>query len=142
MNKLRFILIVPLLLLWACSSKQSDYEKIESFVLKNSEIKQLANFNQVVVISSGGECLNCNLKFSRIMAKRIDDPKNIFIVSDNGSNIDISQYLDSKRKNIILDPRNNFGKLKLTNGSTLITIHNGKILKKIPINSTTLSRFK
>jgi hypothetical protein len=122
---------------------KTSYEKLEQFCINHSTLKDLKDYNSVVVINDKTQCLNCTNMFAKSMAKRLDkNEKILFIISDNGARVDISNYIDKKRKNVIFDYQNDFDKLGIANGSAFIDLKNRKIIATTVINAQNVRDFK
>lgn len=144
MNRCITLLMTSLFLLVSCTQKpKTEYEKLEQFCATHSTIKNLTGYSSVVLINDKTECLNCTNMFAKAMAKRLDkNEKIVFIISDNGVMVDISDYIDKKRKNVIFDFQNDFDKLGIANGSAFIDLKDKKIVSKTIINSQNISHYE
>jgi hypothetical protein len=87
MNKYLFFFILTILLSASCKqAPKTAYEKLEQFCIDHSTLKNLKDYNSVVVINDKTQCLNCTNMFAKAMAKRLDkNEKMLFIISDNGA---------------------------------------------------------
>lgn len=112
------------LFLTSCN-QQNDYKKIATFLeMKN---KNLADYKQLIVINTLGDCLNCNNTFSLEMSVYLEQDSTLFVVSTPGSKIDISPYITKTSSNILLDFREEFNKLNIINHSSILKFKGNKI---------------
>lgn len=144
MNKYLHLALIFLFTLASCKQQpKTDYEKLEQFCLNHSTIKSLSDYNSIVVINDKTQCLNCTNVFAKSMAKRLDkNEKILFIVSDNGAMVDISDYIDKKRENVIFDFQNEFDRLRIANGSAFIDIKGKKIISTTIINAQNVKDYE
>jgi len=144
MSKQIFFFTLTILLFTSCKqAPKTSYEKLEQFCIDHSTLKNLKDYNSVVVINDKTQCLNCTNMFAKAMAKRLDkNEKIVFIISDNGAMVDISDYIDKKRKNIVFDYQNDFDKLGIANGSAFIDLKDRKITSITVINAQNVGDFK
>lgn len=141
MNK--YIIFILLVIFMISCKPKTDYEKLEQFCTSHSAIKNLSDFNSVVIINDKTDCLNCTNKFAKAMSKRLENNQGLlFIISDNGAMVDISDYIDKKRDNVILDFTNEFDKLNIVNGSAIIDVKDEKIISKTIINAQNVDKIK
>lgn len=138
MNK-RYLFLILLFLLGCTPKHKSKYQKIEDFVIHHSSNKSLADYSTLVIINAKEiKCIACDNAFSVFMSKKVQNPKVLFIVSDDGATIDISGFLDQKRPNIILDRHEEFAKLNIVNGCSILHLNNHKIVDSIEVNYKTI----
>lgn len=137
-NKRLIFLFV--LLMSSCSSPDI-YEQIEVFYgqFKTGSLDQ---YNRIIVINEDGTCLNCNNLFAKNQAGNLSGDSVLFIVSGYGTKVDISAYVDKNAPNLILDPENEFGKLNLQKGCSIINLENKKIKRITPINVQNVQQLK
>ncbi|WP_343603703.1 hypothetical protein [Fluviicola sp.] len=129
------VILLLLLLLNSCSEPQlSTYEQIESFYHRFKE-GNFERFSRIIVINEEGTCINCNNLFARNQAENLSKDSVLFIVSGYGTMVDISAYVDKSSPNLILDPKNEFQKLNLKKGCSIIEIANHKIKSITTINA-------
>jgi hypothetical protein len=124
MSKLGYIWLI--VLVSACSFNQTDFEKIESFytTYKNGSFD---SYRYIVVINSKGGCLSCNNIFAKMMSKDLENEKVLFILSGQGTKVDISAYLDRKEENVLLDLEDDFSKLNIVNYCAVLEVENNRI---------------
>lgn len=137
---MKLINLVLLLFILSSCYKPSNYEKIESFYhqFKNGDFNQ---FKRVIVINEGGTCLNCNNIFARSQVQKVNDPANLFIVSAQGTRVDISAYISKNAPNLIMDYKNEFSHLNLVKGCTIFELENKKIVKTTLIKANNVTEF-
>ena len=139
-------LFVVLLAVVSCKSKPaSDYDKLKNFYLSHSTT--LGNFDKytsvVVITGKGSSCLNCSNIFALDLAKRYVDNQNLlFIISDDGTKVDISGFVEKNAGNIILDYNNEFSKLGLVRGNAIIDIANHDSLGITEITEANVCSYK
>ena len=133
-------LLILLLLITGSCAKPSNFEKIESFYLqfKKGDFNQ---FKRVIVINEEGTCINCNNLFARSQAKQVDETTNLFIVSGQGTRVDISAYISKNAPNLIVDYRNEFSRLDLVKGCTIFELENRKIVRTTYIKPENITQF-
>ena len=66
-----------------------DFEKIK--------IDNALNYNNIYILTEKN-CLFCNNKFSELLKNKINDKSNLIIVNAQGNVIDISEFLENKKK--------------------------------------------
>lgn len=137
--------MIVLLAAVSCKSKPvADYDKLKNFCLSHSSISDFGQYTSVVVITGKvSTCLNCSNIFALDMAKRhIDNQGLLFIISDDGTRVDISGFVNKKNAgNVILDPDNEFGKLGLVKGNAIIDISNHDSLGITEINEANVCSY-
>ncbi len=139
-NSLIFFFV---LLMTSCSSSDSTntYQRIENFY-RQFKTGNLDQYKQIIVINEDGTCLNCNNLFAKNQADALSRDSVLFIVSGYGTKIDISAYIGKNTSNLILDPGNEFGKLNLQKGCSIINLENKKIKMITPINAQNVQQLK
>lgn len=119
-----------LLLFNSCSAPEPDtYTRIETFYQRFKK-GNFERFSRIIVINEEGTCINCNNLFARNQAENLSKDSVLFIVSGYGTKVDISAYVDKNSPNLILDPKNEFQKLNLKKGCSIIEME-GKKVKSI-----------
>lgn len=138
--KISSLLVLLLLLVIRCSDSDT-YEKVEDFY-KRFKTGNLDQYNKIIVINEDGTCLNCNNLFAKNQANNLSSDSILFIVSGQGTRVDISAYIDKNASNLILDPENKFGELSLYKGCSIIELKNKKIKNITPINNQNVQQLK
>lgn len=128
------------MLLFSSCTNQTDYEKVKSFFYSKGK-SGFDEFEYIVIINEEGTCLNCNKIFAEAMSNNIQDHDVLFILSGNGTKIDISPFTESRDENIIMDYDKEFNKLGLVNQCALFKIDNQRIVKKIEIGKENVMNF-
>lgn len=131
MNRWITLLILPFF--FVSCKPETDYEKMEHYYnsFKDGELSQ---FQFVVVINEIGSCINCNNYFSKEMAKALDDDKILFILSGNGTRVDMSGYINEDYQNVIWDRPARFDELKIVERCAILELKNREIIDKEEIN--------
>lgn len=144
LNNKHNLIILLLMILISCQQKyESDYEKIQNFLTKHSFNKKLDRFNTIVIINDKGTCINCNNDFAQYTSRNLNNKNFLFIISQNGSKVDISPFINLKdSSNVVLDFNQDFYKLKIMNGSGIIKIKNDSLISKTIINSKSIKSFE
>lgn len=145
-NKILFLLCFFVMACSTVSQKKDEFTELKTYFNKKHHLNNLNSYNNLIVINDQGDCLNCNNKFSKAMAKNLDDSKNLFLIATSGTNVDISPYLDKEQdNNVVFDFANSFSKLNLINHSAIIKLGNQKIDSIIEIDvsnvDTTINYF-
>ncbi len=104
----------------------NTYQRIESFY-REFKTGNLDQYKQIIVINEDGTCLNCNNLFAKNQVGALSGDSILFIVSGYGTKVDISAYVGKDAPNLILDPENEFGKLNLQKGCSIIELENNKV---------------
>ncbi|MNK24848.1 hypothetical protein D3C87_431630 [compost metagenome] len=133
-------LLILLLFVTGSCTKPSNFEKIESFY---RQFKQgdFNRFKRVIVINEEGTCLKCNNIFAQTQAQKVDETENLFIVSGQGTRVDISAYISKNAPNLIMDYKNEFSKLNLVKGCTVFELENRQIIKTTYIQPGNVTEF-
>lgn len=145
MNKSIVILIIGLIFSScdeAVVKPKTDFERLEQFCSVQGLVKSLSDYYLVVVINDDGNCLNCNNIFADKMSDRINEENVLFILSEDGTKVDISTYIDSQSENVIWDMNGDFDKLNLVNSCSLIELENRQIIDKVVIDATNIDSFE
>lgn len=121
---------------------KTEFEKLEQFCSVKGLVKSLADYYLVVIINDDGNCLNCNNIFADKMSDRINDENVLFILSEDGTKVDISAYIDSQSENVIWDINGDFDKLNLVESCSLFELENNKIVDKTAIDATNINTFE
>jgi len=138
MNKI--LLLVALFFIGSgCSNKKTDFDKIQDFIHETHPNVELKNYKKLVSINEEGDCINCNNTFSRKMGEVVENKSILFILSGNGTKVDISAFVDSEHTNVIWDYNNEFGLLKLATACTIYTVKEGKFSNKVTIKLENLN---
>ena len=127
------ILYIPLLacLLSACNGNQENHSEatsldttaiIQQFYTDQTQKNDFSKYRQAIIINERGLCLNCNNAFSLCNAKDLDNDSTLFIISSDGTQIDISPYLSTQHPNVIWDSLYSFDSLLPMNQCSIITI--------------------
>ncbi len=106
------------IILFGCSS--SEKEKIINFYEKHRKSGNVYNYRKIVVINDLGVCMNCNNNFAAMMSDSLDVKDILFIISCDGSKVDISSYIGIDRENVIWDKNLDFNDLKIVNNCAVI----------------------
>lgn len=134
-------LLILLLLIAGSCTQQSNFEKIERFYyqFKKGDFNQ---FKRVIVINEEGTCINCNNLFAQSQAQQVDETTNLFIVSGQGTRVDISAYISKNAPNLIMDYKNEFSRLDLVRGCTIFELENRKIVRTTYIKPENMNQFR
>ena len=62
-----------------------------------------------------------------MMSKDLENEKVLFILSGQGTKVDISAYLDRKEENVLLDLDDDFSKLNIVNYCAVLEVENNRI---------------
>lgn len=118
----------------------SDYGKIERFFQKEFAQVMSPDVREIIVISSQGDCMNCNASYSRFVERFIDDPSVFFLVCTPGNHFDVSLYLEKEsNENVFLDFADDFAALNLLERSGAIFIKEGAVENIMPISASTMT---
>lgn len=139
MKTINSLLILLSLLAGSCA-KPSGYEKIERFYHQFKK-GDFGRFKRVIVINEEGTCLNCNNIFAQSQFQKVDEASNLFIVSAQGTRVDISAYISKNAPNLIMDYTNEFGRLNLVKGCTIFELENKQISKTTLIKADNVTQF-
>lgn len=121
-------------------SELSVHEKMKAFFKAQFQYNLPLTVNEIIVISSEGDCMNCNASYSRFVKQFIDDPSVLFLVCTAGNYFDVSFYLNKEsNKNVFFDFHNDFAKLNLIDRSGAIFLDNGHVEAVMPISASTMS---
>lgn len=128
MNRLFLLLLI--VFLQSCSQKiESDYQSIESFLNKGKYNVNLEDFSKLVVINDKGDCIVCNNTFAKYISENISKSNTLFIISQDGTKVDISAYIDIEEpSNIIFDYKDDFSDLGIIRGSGIITLKDKEVI--------------
>lgn len=145
MNKLIACYILALLV--SCSNsvqgpsskteKPSEYAQIKQFYSTHKS-GNFDKFQRIIVINEEGTCINCNNSFSKAMGRHIKKEEILFILSGNGTKVDMSAYVEQNQKNIILDFNNDFGKLNIVKQCAIIDIDSNHEISKTIVTTGNL----
>lgn len=129
MNRLLFFLFTFSILFLGCNSKNlDDYDRIKLFLTKHNFSGNLDDFNEIIVINDKGDCIQCNNDYAKFISKKKADTKIIFIISQDGTKVDISPFLEnSNKENIIFDYKDEFSLLNIIKGSGVIKLQDNQI---------------
>ncbi len=122
MTKKTLLLLTLYFILAACSKKT----KIENYLNKNHSIK-IKSQKAVIFITEENGCMNCNRSFAQFMEKYTSNENILFILSSDGSKIDISHYQGYTNKNVFYDLKKEFKKENITDKSSVIFLKNKEI---------------
>jgi hypothetical protein len=118
-------------ILLSCSdvkTTETYFSELDTYFKNNHNFDSLSFYHYLVVINEQGDCLNCNNKFSKAMAKNVSDKNVLFLIATSGINVDISPYLGKEEeKNILFDLNNDFKKLNLINHSAIFKLEHNKV---------------
>ncbi|MBN2669544.1 MAG: hypothetical protein JXR60_09975 [Bacteroidales bacterium] len=117
----------------ACSEKQTDYDKINSFLEKHQF--EASRYKYIFVIDDDG-CLKCNRYFSEYSSQLVHDSLVFFILSTDGSYFPLDEI--EQCNNIIWDSDQAFKSMLSLKSSTFIKIDNNRIDTTIEINAYNL----
>jgi len=133
----RFIIGSCVLMLFACTSRlDSEFEKIENFIKKQEFPRDLDSFSEIIVINDKGSCIQCNNDFARLISSKLEDKTTLFIISQDGTKVDISFYLENTNgENILFDFNEEFSKLNIVNGCAIMKLSEKSLGKKTIINT-------
>lgn len=134
-------LLILLILVTGSCSKQTNYEKIERFYLQFKQ-GDFSRFKKVIVINEEGTCLNCNNIFARNQAEKVDETTYLFIVSGQGTRVDISAYISKNAPNLIVDYTNEFSRLNLVKGCAIFELKNRQIVNTTYIRPDNITQFQ
>ncbi len=109
------------------------YHRIEKFFLKNNT--NIDSVNAILVITNYGECMNCNRIFADYIKSYVNKKNVKIIITEEGSDIDISPFLNSN--NVIFDFEEQFLKIDVVNGTSVIFLNNKQIDTIVNIKSST-----
>ena len=145
MNKVSVLSIFIGLFVSCTGNKETNYERIDSFLQSAYDGKSLNNYDYMIVINEEGDCLNCNKSFTKRIANYTEYENTLFLICTPGSNVDISSYIAEEKDNILLDYHNKFSDLNLTDHCAIFELKNHQIDTIIQIDAfnleTTLSTF-
>lgn len=110
------------------------YHRIKRFLRKNNT--NIDSIDVVLVLTNHGDCMNCNRIFADFIKNYINNKSIKIIVTEEGSNIDISPFLNSD--NVIFDFEEQFLNFDVINGTSAIFLKNEQIDTIINIKSTFL----
>src|SRR5690554_8111708 len=98
MNRLLFFLFTFSILFLGCNSNNlDDYDRIKLFLTKHNFSGNLDDFNEIIVINDKGDCIQCNNDYAKFISKKKADTKIIFIISQDGTKVDISPRSEERR---------------------------------------------
>tara|TARA_R110002050_G_scaffold264525_1_gene405381 strand:- start:3323 stop:3760 length:438 start_codon:yes stop_codon:yes gene_type:complete len=138
MSKLNIIIIIISFV--GCNVKKDTmYSLLENFILKEYNVDNLNDYDNVVVVTDEGSCIECNRAFSKLMGSVVNRPDILFIISTSGSKIDISYYLEFTTENVIVDRESKFSDLGLVKSSAIIYLEKSKIVDIIEVNLDNLA---
>lgn len=127
MNKIQyFFLVCQLFLIYSCSYKDSEYDKMKEFLSQKYDV-ELKDYDYLVVINEQGDCMNCNNLFSKAISSAIVNHNVLYLISSPGTNIDISPYLKYEYNNILLDFGNHFSELQIVDKCAIIELGKNKV---------------
>jgi len=140
----RLILPFCILFLHACSSNQeSNFAKIENFIQHHGITEPLSKFKKLIIINDKGTCIQCNNDFSKMISTNLNDKTTLFIISQDGTKVNISAFLDSKNsENLILDFKEEFSKLNIVDGCAIIEIKEESLGEKTIINTQNIKNYQ
>ena len=149
MNNLLLTIAAILLLFTGCVKIQkpqiesiqpeTDYSRLNSFFNEEMDFSQLDNYATLIVINEMGDCINCNNSFAQAMAGNEKNDNILFLISAQGSRVDISKYLDNQEHKVLFDHRNLFNRLNLIQKSAIIKLQDEQIDTIIQIDQTNLA---
>ena len=137
MNRCVAILFLSVIVI-ACKP-ETEYEKMAHYFESHSE-GDLSQFEYVIVINEIGSCINCNNYFSKEMTKALKDDKVLFILSGNGTKVDMSGYIQKDHKNVIWDRPAHFDELKIVEKCAILEIKDKQIIEKTEIDINNLEK--
>ena len=109
------------------STEDSNYRKLNTYLLKLSDTLYLSNFDVIVFLSENG-CPSCNRDFSKAILNYLINKDNVLIILNaKGYQIDIRPYLSKESINVVSDYSSNFYRLKLFYGSGVILLKDQQI---------------
>ncbi len=136
---IKILFLISFVFFVSCSP-QTKYDKIEDFYYQFKE-DNFSNFDYIIVINEDGTCLNCNNSFAKAMSSNVSSDEVLFIVSGRGFKVDISDYIDNKKKNIIWDEDELFQELNLVEKCAVIELDNLRIKKITQIDADNVEMY-
>lgn len=144
------IKLAVLLLFVSCSTNEkshghlSDFDKVQAFYESNlpKEGKPFNNYKYVVVINERGDCMNCNNTFSKKVASSIKNESVLFILSGNGTKVDLSSFIKDEYPNVIWDQLAKFNSLQIVNKCAVLELKKNTIASITLINIDNINTFQ
>ena len=114
------------LFLASCSSPQ----KMQSPILTG--LQELTKFTlapqtKAIVIVSDKSCSECNKRLSKVLVNYLHREDIQFVVSARESVLDLSQYLNAPRKDIVFDRNDRLSDQGVVKGSTILFLKDQKV---------------
>ncbi len=143
LNSLKFLLTSFLfLLLLSCTNRIKD-TRDKNFLKLNDFFKNIPNIKfsphtSSILILTGNGCYSCNKEFTRLLKCYINTPNNIILVEASSSQLDLSSFMSDSCKNVFIDYKNTFAKLKITDKSSAIFLSQEAVDTIISIDALNL----
>lgn len=139
---------IPYLIWWLISSsvlliscrKDDSYESLVNYLRTQHHYELTPQISSIAVVNESGSCINCNKTFSDFMFDFIDHEELLFIICSNGIRMDISPFLNTGKKNILLDPDNEFRKTNLLDEPGVIFLNQTGIDTIFTVNPNSIEK--
>lgn len=106
-------------------SKLTKDELLITILDDSLAINDYQRYKRIYILTEQG-CLNCNKSYSQFIQNELDD-SSLCIVNAQGHKIDVSPFLESKKKNVVFDYDNFFIRNKMISNSAYILFDGKKI---------------
>lgn len=135
----RYLYTVCFFLVFSCTntSLPHNLDKLKVYFKENNTDPQqkFNTFNYIVIINEIGDCINCNNLFSKKIANSIEREDVLFILSGNGTKVDISDFIDKDYPNVIWDQNADFNQLNIVDKCAILELSKDSILSTTLINT-------
>lgn len=137
MKRLKKHQILPMIILLAftaCNSAQKSNDKVldRLYQFKGFSISE---DTRAVVIIADNTCIPCNKALAGMMTDYLKDTSIKFVISAHESGMDLSDYLESGRKDIVFDRAHQLTDHEIVKGSTVLLLQNKQVDTVIQIQA-------
>lgn len=113
-------------LIYGCGLQENE-NSIENLNLYLDKFSNKSQQKLAVLVVGDNGCPSCNKIFSTFVSNQLNNKNCLFIISANSSKVDISNFINKKASNVIIDDKKEFERFKLLKSSGLILMDRGEI---------------